>query len=348
MFNDLNNILDEKSRNYLVRIYEVCQHKDYKLLGVSESIIKSSSKLVLYCNICNHTWDTCTVSHFLGKDGNGCTSCKKKSIAKARTKNDSEMIEKFMSSGLHLPGTRFWRSSKKHCWDFTCVKCSSDDYVQNGLCSGVFTASSNNICINKSCRCSKTYNWTQEQRELQIKKKLLDHKKITFIKWLSEFKGNKSRILLSCEDHAEWDVNINNFLGTLDTGCPSCAKYGFDRTKESQIYVLQITGDSGDFTGYGISADAEYRIKEHKRNLLKSGYYIDDFEVFYCSGIAALEIESAIKTTFPLLSQKVNGFIKEATHNYLYQDVIDFVENRLTSTENRSNMEVVQQSEDQK
>lgn len=128
--------------------------------------------------------------------------------------------------------------------------------------------------------------------------------------------------------------------GTLDKGflpC-NCSSKGFDKTKASNFYVLKITGDAGDFTGFGVSGPLDMRLKYHRRELGKCGFQIDDAESFPMWGHEALKLEGEVKKNFERHSQNVEGFRTEATHSHLYLDVIAYAEEFLQRISDESKL----------
>lgn len=79
---------------------------------------------------------------------------------------------------------------------------------------------------------------SKEEYENRIKK-LLKYHKYEYIGVKGEFKGNKTRILIKCKDHGNFQVSINGFL---DNGvrCSSCAgnKHYSQKERENQISKL--------------------------------------------------------------------------------------------------------------
>jgi len=94
------------------------------------------------------------------------------------------------------------------------------------------------------------------------------------------------------------------------------------------IYVLEVTSDTGSFTGYGITRDLTTRLKHHKMNLKKRQFVIQNYKTFNdISPWLASKIERKIKANFIVTPQEVKGFITEATLIENYPSVVSFVEN---------------------
>lgn len=175
----------------------------------------------------------------------------------------------------------------------------------------------------------------KKDREKEIQNIILDEGlKYTFKGWVDDtYSSSRSKIVLSCLEHGEWNPTVQEFTKT-GARCPGCAFYGFNPFMPAHLYVIRVEGFYNSFTGYGISNNYQFRFKTHSRNLKKVGFEIKSYEAISMGGITAQNIERAVKSHFPRHAQDVEGFVKEATYPYLYQEVIDFVKEQLEYSEN--------------
>lgn len=321
---------------YITRVERQCSKMNYTFVGLITDVYTTGRGMLVdaICGECGNRWSTTNVERFIS--GTGCPRCGYKEVSRSKLKSDETMIESFMKSGKYVEGTKFWRSTNKEkpvsYWEHSCPICSIDEYVKAGVCSGVFSASSGHLQQGKlSCRCNKAYNWSDEQREYQIKKVLSEEQRgYTFAGWSEAHKNKNSKVSLNCPQHGDWSASVHSVLNS-GTRCSACGKKGFNASKEGYVYVLKIEGVTGDFTGYGISNVPLRRLREHTRNLSEYGFKIVNKEVILMqTGRQAVNVESNIKYTFKLVSQEVSGFMREATHSHLYQDVINFVKESLS------------------
>jgi hypothetical protein len=101
----------------------------------------------------------------------------------------------------------------------------------------------------KSCRCNEvTFNhWTTELREEQILK-ICEERGLRFNGWYDDEKyvNNKSRIKVSCGNHPEYTISINNFTHINGNyNCKHCyqdrfgadRKHGIIKFKEDAVHV---------------------------------------------------------------------------------------------------------------
>lgn len=193
---------------------------------------------------------------------------KNKSI---KTIDCQQHISDFLSTGSFLEGTVFKRNRERKTskgyymyWDYSCPVCSNDEYVQAGLCSGVFTNTSGNLKSGKkSCRCIDSYRWTQEQREHQINK-ICKQEGIIFIGWADGgYENAFSKIL--------WNCGKNNHQSTTDDfinagrrcGCYRETLHGFNPTKPASIYITRWYGYCESYLKFGITnRDVKVRVSE--------------------------------------------------------------------------------------
>lgn len=260
------------------------------------------------CTRCNHEWDSCTVNN-IRQGGGGCPEC----IRNAMVKPDEVMVKSFMESGVYKEGTLFWRSQTvRWGWEYSCPSCSNDEYVKNGLCSGVFKSSSASLQNGTlACRCSAKFSWNRKQREYQIRKIINQESlSVAFVGWKDGYHGNTSKMILDCSHHGVWEVNTNSFV---DRGsrCPDCAESGYRKSKPGNLYVMV----SGDITKVGITnRSVESRLSDINWRLPKS---IEEpfkvlFHEHFTDGSIPRNIETSLKkmlnATYKPMTDKFDGY----------------------------------------
>lgn len=209
----------------IIRVKRACLDLGYIFNGWSSEYKGGRTRLDLFNPRNNNRWYTNTVEGILGGRGDRLENFENTRLS--NIKPDQEHIENFHKAGF-TEDYNFWRSDRissrgyKDYWYYTCPKCSNDEYVINGLCSGVFESVLGSLrCGNKSCRCGRTYQWTQEQREYQIKK-VCDEEGLTFLGWKDSegYKNNKSKILWFCSEGHKCETYVDSFL--YGTRCSTC------------------------------------------------------------------------------------------------------------------------------
>lgn len=93
---------------------------------------------------------------------------------------------------------------------------------------------SNLINVRSGCpKCSGTYVYSAKEREDQLNARTNLH----FVRWVDGYKDSESKALMACDEGHEWCASVNNMINN-GSGCPACAKTGYDPTKPGAIYAL--------------------------------------------------------------------------------------------------------------
>lgn len=302
-----------------------------------EFVNQRTCKAVMRCDV--HACEYVTnVQNLLAGKTTKCPECYKDSLKirlQSRVVPDGGYTDIFMATGAYAEGTTFSRHERsdsrgvRHYWNVYCPVCAEDEYAKAGLCVGTFIAHVNTLKSGGApCRCSKRYNLTDEQWLFRIQKEIerrADGSSLVRIERNSSW--SKCIVHLHCAKHESYQSTLNNFLYG-GTACPSCATNGFDPSKPASFYVLRAYSDSVEFTGYGIAGDVDSRLKVHRRNLRQGGFLISEIETFSLQGENAFEIERRVKAKFPLFGQATEGFRKEATYSWLFDDLVAFAEDQ--------------------
>jgi hypothetical protein len=254
-------------------------------------------------------------------------------MSDSKSRTTEEYITDFTSTGAFAEGTIFKRVGRKQ-WEYTCGKCSKDEYVTEGLCSGVFKSDRQRLGKGiKSCRCSHKQNWTHSQAEYDVSKLLVDRPNFEFISWGKKSSSvTNSTIRVWCNVHQEeWETTVWHL--NHDMWCSKCNTTGYKDHKTGFLYVLKFEGETP-FAGYGISNTPKRRLNDHKNGARKVGCTITESEVFKFDGDIARGIETELKQLFEVVPQSIEGFKTEATHYELYDDLVDFVRNKHLKQDN--------------
>lgn len=167
-------------------------------------------------------------------------------------KSNEHHIKDFISTKKFTKDYVFWRDSGKF-WKYKCPKCSEDEYTLNGLCNGIFKSNMDSLkkgCY--SCRCSKIFKWTQEQREYQISKVFTDESLGKFLGWKDEsgYKNSKSKFVWRCKEGHLSKTTVHSFLN----GGIRCRQCWRKKSKE-------LGNGNGYFKGRAEDQDILYIIK---------------------------------------------------------------------------------------
>lgn len=240
-----------------------------KILTKLLDITDKRQKVDIFCKGCGSVKSL--LLHNMCIDPRGCSSCK--------------MSENFEHVVSNLESRKFFdikRDGKKVI--YRCKNCSSDEYVTNGVCSGVFSSTWSNLNKGQtSCRCSVKPILSKDQLEYKLTKTI--NNKYSLLSWVGEYKGINSKILLSCSSHGRWEARISDVLGSY-SGCPSCATTGYSEKLPGTLYVLK----SDSFVKIGIT-----NLSGKDRRAYVSRKSKENFEVFkewkWENGEVALSVE---------------------------------------------------------
>lgn len=219
-----------KSTKYTKRQYTVLVGRRCKEEGLSftapDKWVGGKTLIKLLCNSCGRCFYLAVITLL---SGSGCTPCRSD---RAKELREIETVNNFISSGKFLEETiitkNTWRTNKIGTlvyWDFICPVCSSDTYVTNGLCGGVFISQSTGLMRGKPpCRCGDHFHWTQEQREHQVKSVCKDEG-LTFIGWEKSegYKNKDSKFYWLCNKGHECLSTISNFINS-GRRCVTCSR----------------------------------------------------------------------------------------------------------------------------
>ena len=87
---------------------------------------------------------------------------------------------------------------------------------------GVFRTSKSQLVTRglQPCGCSSCPRWMEEQNRVRCERKARELG-FTFIGWTSQYIGDKTKLIMSCETHGEWNTGTLNHLMN-GRGCPGC------------------------------------------------------------------------------------------------------------------------------
>lgn len=256
---------------------EVVAKEGITILGFVGTWKGIITKLICHCDT-HGQWESTNIEKFLR--GTSCRKCRFKYsdvlpeiwelARKPQLKLDKETKNKLK---ILFPLAKFVKSEKKDSTgrlsylDYGCKICSNDEFVKEGLCTGIFTSRRGDLLKGVgSCRCSKSYQYSNEQREYQIKNKIeKEDLPYTFLSWDLTRKCRGRAIFLSCKKHGTFQSSDQNFL-LKNLGCPSCKGQN-----QNEGYINSVLGGKGVIAlKFGIAKNSEFRLKgQNRRNKFK-------------------------------------------------------------------------------
>ena len=237
---------------YVTKINRRCDELGYLFNGFAEAFRGCDTLLDLYNPETCNRWVTTSIQSFIligTKDPSEWESRRGQTCIKP----DQHFVNNFNKTGVFLDGTEFWRVGSKR-WAYSCPSCSKDEYVREGLCSGIFESSAGHLSSGKlSCRCGKnSYRWNTRQREYQVKEKLSGIK-ASFVGWESSdgYKNTRSKVIWICENSHENTQTFCNFIRRR--GCRKCARNGFNPSLPAKLYLVKWKGENKSYLKFGIT-----------------------------------------------------------------------------------------------
>lgn len=274
----------------------VMLHPNIEVLGLYNTAI---TPVEVRCLVDGHVWSAVPNS-FL--NGQGCPKCG------GTIKTTEEEFDHWMK--INHPNIEVLGHFKSWGSKIS-VRCKVDGYQ--------WDAFGTNLKNLKGCRvCAGNVKKTKEQFITELQR-VTDKLEI-----IGEYVNDKEGILTRCKSCShEWKPKPGKLL--LGRGCPKCAKYGFDTEKPAEFYIYCIK----DHVGFGITNRPKDRHRDHSRtfrnaNVVGTLLHTIKFD----SGEIAAMLEDHLKTTLPISSSGLSGFIKEAVWldhvDLLYEGIRDF------------------------
>lgn len=214
----------------------------------SVKITEDGEKIKIKCSI-HGIFEQSMYAHL---NGQGCPHCGKKSCSTKQAFTLTEFIEK----------AKLVHDDK---YDYSLVEYSNFSTKINIVCKkhGVFKQLVCNHMMGKGCeRCgiesraekSKLSSDDFISRSNKIHNFVYNYSRV-------KYKDSKSKVTIICSIHGEFVQTAMTHL--LGSGCPSCAKYGFDKKEKGYIYLLR--SECGRYAKIGITNKPSQRHAQLRR-----------------------------------------------------------------------------------
>ncbi|MGL5153997.1 MAG: zinc-ribbon domain-containing protein, partial [Aeromonas veronii] len=205
----------------------------------------SRSKANVRCEVDGFEWSAEVSS--LVSSGHGCPHC-----SGSRIWTSDERIEQINK----LDSIKFvcWVDSYENSHSKANLRCLIDGYEWSASVSSIVHAGS-------GCpKCAGNRRWTGEERIEQIN----SIENIEFVSWVDGYRGCESKANVRCKlDGFEWSASVNSIVNNR-TGCPKCAKYGYDQSETGALYALR--SECGMHVKVGISNKPSQRHRKLERS----------------------------------------------------------------------------------
>lgn len=234
-----------------VRIDQINSLVSVRFIRLSEPYAGAHSKVCVMCNTCSFEWSTSI--HSLVNLGSRCPSC-----AGNRRYSGIECEQRIIKAGSGKFEFVGWVDVYKNNKSKVLCRCMRD---------GVEWESSVYSLINNKSGCPSCGNSSRgdgrRKDESLVIKNINNLKNIKFVRWIGKYKGITSRVLVRCAiDGLEWDASASHIIHDF-SGCPSCAKSGYDPMKTGCLYALR--SECGQYVKVGISNNPKRRHKGLER-----------------------------------------------------------------------------------
>jgi len=290
-------------RQYRIKVDRQTILKGYKVVGLMGHHVTENTKIKLECLHDGNIWSP-RVGAVLS--GVGCKKCAIADSKRVLTISDNEYSKGFMGTGKFLEGCTFERNTTRvdhkganSYMDMFCPVCSVDIYVENGLCSGVFTGLISSYKKGVTpCRCSKSYRWNSAQREYQLTKELCKRGH-TFLGFNKEgYIGSQSKPFWICSNgHI---INNTSVVNILNKGidCKFCSQRGAQRVPAGVVVEKAISN--------GWLPKGSYLISEFDKGYVRYLKYfcgrcaVDEFtQNGVCDGVFCTSVTALNTGTLP-------------------------------------------------
>jgi hypothetical protein len=245
-----------------------------------------SNQLVKWKGRCGHHWTMRVAKR--GSSGQRCPYCASKKVLVGF--NDLASTHPELARQAHNwdPTTLTFASGKKvhwicersHIWKTTVA---SRGFSSNSCptCSGQkVLAGFNDLATTHPAIAAQAVGW--------------DPKTVS--------RGSKQRLLWECQVGHQWKTAPSARTGGDKTGCPSCAKFGFDPNSDAWIYFL--LNDELGYLQIGITNKPKNRLDDHRRK----GFELIELRG-PMEGLLAKQLESQM---LHILNKKSARFVNKA------------------------------------
>ena len=233
-------LISEQER--ISRINAVGKGKFIKWVGEFKN---GESRCELQCVTCDYRWETVAAKASIGT--NGCPKCKRVNRFTA-----GEYIDRVNERD----GFEFvrWDGGFKNANSRAVVRCDNSHEWSVTL----------NCFLHLGSGCPKCH--PRHSRTLTYYIDLISKiENVNFIRLNGDFRGKRSKALFQCDSNHRWVTTLENVTKTRSpSGCPKCAKYGYDQCSPGTLYA--ILSECTRYMKVGITKNKSQRLKQLVRS----------------------------------------------------------------------------------
>lgn len=230
------------------QILEKCTSSGYEFKGWVDGYSHAKSKIIIKCphhgEFMPALWDFVNTSR-------GCPWC-------AGNKNESlSDIEHQIKDKCIQNGSVFlkWESSYQNRDSKLYIQCNNHGAYITDVRQFLTT-------VNNCPECYRSRRVIPESVRMSQINKICSDRNYRFLKWVSQYEHQHSKMLLICSENHEWSVSVDSFV-VAKTGCPNCALKGYDNYKTGYLYALR--SECGKYLKIGITNHLEKRMTQLRR-----------------------------------------------------------------------------------
>ena len=265
---------------YELRAKRKSSELGWSFKGWAEEFKGNKTKIILLNDDTGNEWSTSYLNDlFADKAADPYESKGKRS--KSKTIPDEIHIKEFIQKCGFSKGYTFWKSPRLSregssiYWYYTCPVCSNDEFVKEGICDGIFEQIGKHLKRGvKSCRCSDTYRWSENQTMYKINK-VCKEEGLIFIGWENENNYVNLRLEFKwlCPKGHENTTWVKDFLGKHNSRCRTCSyvdnsEFGYYPNRVDEKDYLYIINFNSRYIKIGRSFNINERFRGSK-GLLK-------------------------------------------------------------------------------
>lgn len=248
---------------YQIKLDRKAKESNFSAVRFTGNYKGKRSTVVYDCYDCGAKDNKSTVDRVL-RSSLSCISCAKILLGNRKRTELSEWKSLGISTEVLTNNSKFFRISNATNFIYSCAVCSVDDYVRNGLCSGLFLTNISSLRKGyKSCRCARCYRKTRAQWDFEIRKTCKESSyPLSHIVRPEGTSLSAMQVFRVCAEHGRFSTNAKSLL-FKETGCPECPI----NSGQKQCYI-NIIYDEGNPIAikYGISTDYIARLKKVSRS----------------------------------------------------------------------------------
>ena len=270
--------------------------------------VSAKSKVKILCKI-HGIFEQNPNNHL---SGFGCPQCGQGRTASAKTKTKSQ----FLKEAKSIHGDTYDYKSVVYLGGKTRVEIRCKTH-------GKFYQTPNAHLVGKGCwDCSVDYRASIKHltTEIFVERARKTHG-LRYDYSRTDYVGMLENLSIRCRRHGYFTQNASAHLN--GSGCPRCAKHGFNPKHPASFYIIETDM----FVGYGITNNLEGRLRHHIRKLSLKAYPIKRIR-FCCfsDGQDAFNFEKKIKQkTKCHVNVDVDGFRKEALQLRFLPNLINLI-----------------------